>query len=88
MVKFDFIYVVLLFLIYFVSFSSSEDGANEDQSKSHMDEINLYQTLFKIKRKEHLAVVQKLILIEDIAKLASFLQVTFDKIIEVWYDDR
>ena len=84
MFKFDLILASLLvILLYFMCMSSSHEEEIKNQTKSHLDEITLYQNLFKIKRKEQLAIVQKLILTKDVAKLASFLQVTFDKIIEV-----
>ena len=70
-------------LLCLINISSCKLDDTSNQARSPLNEITLYQNLFKVKRKEHLAVVQKLILVEDIAKLASFLELTLNKIVEV-----
>ena len=69
-----------------IVFSTAASEINEtllNKTNAVRKEVDLYQNLFKIKRKEHLAVIQKLILVEDVAKLASFIEVSMNTIVEV-----
>ena len=72
--------------MFVVSHSGGKESENHDthpiQDES-IKEITLYQSLFKVKRKEHLAVVQKLILERDVGKLAAYVEATLTAIIKV-----
>nr|XP_002126605.2 coiled-coil domain-containing protein 134 [Ciona intestinalis] len=52
-------------------------GENEDNS-----ELRLYRKLFRVKRKEHIAIVQKLLLMDDIEKHAAFIQMSMETIVK------
>ena len=63
----------------------SSPAENELISIKHPEDKHLmiYRNLFKVKRKEHLAAVQKLILNKDIAKRTDMIRIMFQAIITV-----
>ena len=63
----------------------SPPAENELISIKHPEDKHLmiYRNLFKVKRKEHLAAVQKLILNKDIAKRTEMIRIMFQAIIKV-----
>ena len=76
--------VILLVMLSLFDVSICDDDVTVKKNvDAKVTGLNLYKNLFKVKRKDHLAIVQKLILVDDVAKLASFVDASLSKIIEV-----
>uniref|UniRef100_H2Z5M6 Coiled-coil domain-containing protein 134 n=1 Tax=Ciona savignyi TaxID=51511 RepID=H2Z5M6_CIOSA len=67
-----------LFLGLLIFVIASSCHGNDEESH----ELKLYRKLFRLKRKEHIAVVQKLLLVDGIEKQASFIQLSMNQIIK------
>jgi len=84
-------FLILLSFSYASASQNSSDSEiesppaeNELISIKHPEDKHLmiYRNLFKVKRKEHLAAVQKLILNKDIAKRTEMIRIMFQAIIK------
>ncbi|XP_076821152.1 coiled-coil domain-containing protein 134-like [Clavelina lepadiformis] len=53
--------------------------------RGNSSQLTLYKNLFKVKRKEHLAAIQKLILVKDVSKQADFINIMMDAIIDTLF---
>ena len=64
-----------------VSNSSDADDSNfdDDVSKS----VNSYKKLFKIKRKDHISAIERILLLDDVSKTAAFVDAMMKTIIKV-----
>jgi len=76
---------VLLSLTYLSHASSNENEDEISTSESESDAVkrlNLYKKLFKIKRKDHISAIERIILIDDVSKTAAFVDTMLKTIIK------
>lgn len=82
----NFIYSCLL-VILAQSFSTklmvASDVSTAETKPTDSNHLMIYRNLFKVKRKEHLSAVQKLLLNPDIAKKSSLIKIMLTAIIKV-----
>ena len=81
----NFAHLLLLLSFFYVSKSQNVSDEKELVSLDHPEDKHLmiYRNLFKVKRKEHLAAIQKLLLNKDISKRTEMIRLMFQAIITV-----
>jgi len=79
----NFAHLLLLLSFFYVSKSQNVSDEKELVSLDHPEDKHLmiYRNLFKVKRKEHLAAIQKLLLNKDISKRTEMIRLMFQAII-------
>lgn len=74
--------LILYLLPFLVNFSSGDDEQPSDEASDAVKRLNLYKKLFKIKRKEHISAVERILLIDDVSKTAAFVDTMLKTIIK------
>lgn len=78
--------LVLFFLIFAESLLAENVPVDEkklDLVNGTQTAVEIYRNLFKMKRKEHILMIEKIILLEDVEKKDKFIGIMINGIIEV-----
>ena len=80
---FAYMLLVLLFSLPYLSHANNQDESSTATSDDAVKRLNLYKKLFKIKRKDHIAAIERIILIDDVSKTAALVDTMLKTIIKV-----